>query len=125
MENDMTIAVDAANDIYLVNGDIATSAGNDARAQIISAIIRTRRGELQLDTDRGIPYLETIFNSAGKRWLDLWEGSVRTAIRECEFVDSILSFDYSIDYERSSVSYRAVVKTVDGDTIEVAQGQGI
>ena len=119
MEDNMTLSVNEANDIYLVNGDLAVSSGKTAQGQIISAAIRTRRGELQLDTERGIPYFETVFESPSKDNIDLWESSVRDTIMGFNFVESIEKFDIQMDYERNVLRYSAKVKTVDGDILSV------
>lgn len=119
MEKSMTIAVNDSNDIYLVNGDIALVTDKSAREQIIAAAIRTRRGELQLDLDRGIPYFETVFKSPSKDNLDIWEASVRDTITEFDFVSSIKNFTYEIDYERNILRYHATIVTTDEDIIEL------
>jgi len=119
MEDNMTLSVNEANDIYLVNGDLAVSSGKTAQGQIINAAIRTRRGELQLDTERGIPYFETVFESPSKDNIDLWESSVRDTIMGFDFVESIEKFDIQMDYERNVLRYSAKVKTVDGDILSV------
>ena len=117
MKENLTIAVNQSNDIYLVNGDIATADGTDARAQIISAILNTRRGELQLDTERGIPYFETVFDSP--RNVQLWRAYCMMAVNDLEFVSSILSFDYEIDYSRSMLKYNMRIRMTDGEEVSV------
>ena len=119
MRDSLTIAVNDDNDIYLVNGDIAMADGKDARAQIISAALRTRRGELQLDTERGVPYFETIFQSGSHYNIQLWEAYVRKTVSEFDFVKSISSFDYDIDYKIGIIRYTLVVEGTDGTQIVV------
>lgn len=119
MRDDLTIAVNEDNDIYLVNGDIAMADGKDARAQIISAALRTRRGELQLDTERGVPYFETIFQSGSRYNIQLWEAYVRKTVSEFDFVKSISSFVYDIDYKTGIIRYTLVVEGTDGAQIVI------
>lgn len=120
MKESYTIAVNGENDIYLVNGDIATAEGDTARAQIISAAIRTRMGELQLDTKRGIPYFDTIFRSGSTTNVQLWEAYVRKTVNEFDFVQSIESFDYEIDYTTGIIRYTLVAKSTEGQNITIA-----
>ena len=120
MKDSYTIAVNDENDIYLVNGDIATADGKDARTQIISAALRTRRGELKLDIDRGIPYFETIFQSGNRSNVQLWEAFVRKTVNEFDFVKSIKSFDYNIDYNTGTITYTLIAEGTDGDEIVIA-----
>lgn len=119
MRDSLTISVNGENDIYLVNGDISMADGNDARSQIISAALRTRRGELQLDTERGVPYFETIFQSGSRYNIQLWEAYVRKTISEFDFVKSISSFDYDIDYKTGIIRYTLVIEGTDGTQIVI------
>lgn len=119
MDEKLTIAVNGQNDIYLLNGDIALARGKDAEAQIISAVVRTRKGELQFDTTRGIPYFETIFNSASQQYVSLWEANVMKAITELDFVKTVVSFEHKIDYAARHIKYICKVKTRDDEEIEV------
>lgn len=119
MKESYTIAVNGENDIYLVNGDIGMADGNDARAQIISAALRTRRGELQLDTERGVPYFETIFQSGSSYNIQLWEAYVRKTVSEFDFVKSISSFEYDIEYNTGIIRYTLVAEGTDGEQIVV------
>lgn len=120
MKESYTIAVDGTNDIYITNGDIATIDGNDARAQIISAALRTRRGELKLDIERGIPYFETVFQSGNRNNIQIWEAFVRKTVNEFEFVKSIKSFDFNVDYNTGIITYVLVAEGTDGSDIIVA-----
>ena len=120
MKESYTLAVDSDNDIYLVNGDLATTEGKNARTQIISAALRTRRGELKLDIDRGIPYFETIFQSGNRSNIQLWEAFVRKTVNEFNFVKSIKSFDYNVDYNTGTITYTLIAEGTDGDEIVIA-----
>lgn len=119
MKESYTIAVNCENDIYLINGDIAMVDGKDAKAQIISAALRTRRGELQLDTERGIPYFDTIFQSGSRYNTQLWEAYVRKTVMEFDFVKSISSFDYDIDYKTGMIKYTLAIEGTDGTQIVI------
>ena len=73
-----------------VTHDIRTVDGVEAYAVIIGDAIRTVRGELQLDTERGVPYFETVFKSVNG--IDIWKGDVRKRVLALSFVSSIDSF---------------------------------
>lgn len=109
-----TFSTDSSNDLHLdQNGQIAISSGRNAYGEIITAAIRTLVGELQLDIERGVPYLSTSFggNIAG------WKASVRNIINRYDFVNSIESFNYTID--GNVLNYKIVIDTDDGEvTVE-------
>ena len=106
------------NDIYLVNGQLALADGVSAYAQTIEAVVLTRRGELQLDTEAGIPYFETIF--ASRNAVGAWAAAVRAAVSALPFVDSILSFDYSFNHAAKTLDYTMRVATDLGVTVASA-----
>lgn len=93
----------------------ATVDGKEAIAQVVEAILKTQRGELQLDTDRGIPYFETVFTS--RRYAPLWASYMEDAIRGCEYVKSLDNFTYAPNGE--TMNYRADFTTVNGETESV------
>ena len=85
--------------------------GKQAYADIIGDAIRTVRGELQLDTERGVPYFETVFKSANG--IDIWKNDVRKRVLEFPFVKSIDSFDVS--YANRKLEYTMHLTTDAGD----------
>ena len=99
-----------------VTHDIKTADGVEAYAVIIGDAIRTVRGELQLDTERGVPYFETVFKSVNG--IDIWKNDVRKRVLECPFVKSIDSFDVS--YANRKLEYTMRLTTDAGD-VTVAQ----
>lgn len=103
-----------------VTHDIKTVDGVEAYAVIIGDTIRTVRGELQLDTDRGVPYFETVFKSVNG--IDIWKNDVRKIVNGLSFVKSIVSFDVSWDPVSRKLNYEMVVETDDG---EVTVGQSL
>lgn len=106
------------NDIYMVSyvgadGKTRQSLGAvadlDAYTQTLEAVVETLKGELQLDTDAGIPYFETIF--ASNRYIDEWAMSVRNAVRAKPFVVSIDYFEYDFNPTLNKLSYEMDVTT--------------
>ena len=85
--------------------------GKQAYADIIGDAIRTVRGELQLDTERGVPYFETVFKSVNG--IDIWKNDVRKRVLKFPFVKSIDSFDVS--YANKKLEYTMRLTTDTGD----------
>ena len=94
-----------------VTHDIRTVDGVEAYAVVIGNAIRTVRGELQLDTERGVPYFETVFKSVNG--IDIWKNDVRKRVLEFPFVKSIDSFDVS--YANKKLEYTMRLTTDAGD----------
>ena len=89
-----TFSQDSHNDIRIgSDGQFATVDGLDAYSAVIADVVRTVRGELQLDMERGVPYFETVFKSVNG--IDIWKNDVRKRILELPFVKSIDSFEAS------------------------------
>ena len=97
--------------VDLVTHDIRTVDGVEAYAVVIGDAIRTVRGELQLDTERGVPYFETVFKSVNG--IDIWKNDVRKRVLEFPFVKSIDSFDVS--YANKKLEYTMHLTTDAGD----------
>lgn len=104
-------------DISLTSaGDFQFSTDKSAYGMILEDAIRTLEGEMQLDTERGIPYQRTIWQA--RRNLAVWEIYVRETISSYSFVINIEDFTTSID-EDGALAYSVTVKTDDG-TVEVS-----
>lgn len=110
------------NDIRVVNGTFATATGTAAYANIIECVIRTRLGELPLDTGRGIPYFETVFQSS--RLVGDFEDALRKRVEDLYFVEEVVSVETSLDRERGVLSYTAVIRIADGEEIDVSGSVG-
>lgn len=117
-----TFAKDSDGNVIIdaVTHDIKTVDGVEAYAVIIGDKIRTVRGELQLDTERGVPYFETVFKSVNG--IDIWKNDVRKIVNGLSFVKSIVSFDVSWNPLSRKLNYEMVVETDDG---EVTVGQSL
>lgn len=103
----------ASNDICIDDsGDIALASGLDAYATIIADEIRTCLGELQLNTEVGIPYFETIFK--GVNAVSIWRMYVTRATTALPFVKNIRSMDVEIDSQSKVLSYTMEVETDEG-----------
>ena len=110
------------NDIRAVNGRLVMTSGKAAHANIIECAVRTRLGELPLDTEQGIPYFETVFQSS--RLTPEFESALRSRIEELYFVEEVVDLSTEFDRDRSTVNYTATVRTVDGDVITLSNAIG-
>lgn len=108
-----TFAKDSYGNVIVdpVTHDIRTVDGVEAYAIVIGDAIRTVRGELQLDTERGVPYFETVFKSVNG--IDIWKNDVRKRVLEFPFVKSVDSFDVS--YANRKLEYTMRLTTDAGD----------
>lgn len=96
------------NDIGVdVYGNIQMSADGSAVKDIVDAIVKTHRGEMQLAINRGIDYEKTVF--AHRMYLPIWESQVREAVLSCEGVVSIESFAY--DIVDDELQYTIIIQT--------------
>ena len=103
------------NDIFLSSGQIAMATGKDAYRTAIECAIRTRLGELPLDTEQGIPYFETVFQSS--RLVSDFEAALRARIEEFTFVEEVEEISTNFDRVRGVLSYSVTVSTTDGGEI--------
>lgn len=113
-----TIARNADNDIYLdFTGQIAMANGIQALEQIAKAAILTVKGELQYNTEGGIPYFETVFKSQNNIYL--WRAYVLRRIRQFAWVKDITSFEYSVDNTEHTINYSITIVTNDERSVSV------
>lgn len=104
-------------DISLTSaGDFQFSADKSAYGTILEDAVRTLEGEMQLDTERGIPYQRTIWQSS--RNLAVWEIFMREAVSRYPFVVNIEDFTVNVD-GNGALSYTMTILTDDG-TVEVS-----
>ena len=114
-----TFSQDSHNDIRIgSDGQFATVDGLDAYSAVIADVVRTVRGELQLDTGAGVPYFETVFDSVNG--IDIWKSEVRKRVLALSFVRSIDSFSASWKTGNHTLSYSMTVST-DNGTVTISQ----
>ena len=108
-----TLNQTSRNDIYLTSdGDLSLTDGRKAYGYILADAMRTVRGEVQLDTSKGIPYQTTVWEN--RKRLGLWKHYVQELIGGYDFVVSITSFEASIDGS-GILNYDMTVETKDGE----------
>ena len=110
------------NDIHLSGGTFAMRSGREAYSEIIESAVRTRVGELPLDTAQGIPYFETVFQSTNK--IPDFESAIRARIEELYFVEGVTSLATDFDRENGVLRYTVTVETTDGESVTVESGIG-
>lgn len=92
-----TIAPDGNNDMTILNGKFVYHSDILAYSDILKAAMLTQRSELQLDTDRGIPYFETAFYSTSR--IESWANAVRRTTNSFPWVVRIIDFVYNFVVE--------------------------
>lgn len=118
-----TLEQNSAHDIVLkANGDFAFVEGIDSYAVIIADSVRTLIGELQLDIEAGIPWLETVFNSPNE--IPLWKHNVSKTVLAYPFVTSVTSIVTEIIPDPKIMKYTLTVATGLGN-VEVSGSTNI
>lgn len=106
---------DASNDIFIDSStsDISTVSGKKAYAIIIRDAVRTLVGELQYNTDVGVPYMETVFDNPS--FIGMWKSRVQETVYSFDFVKAIT--DFTVVFQPSSriLTYSLTFTTDDGD----------
>ena len=92
-------------------GDIAVDA--EARAQCVRTRLLLCQEEWFLDTDAGVPYLQSIMVKPAN--LPLAESLIKTTILETPGVDSITSFEMLFDTATRQITVNVTVKTLFDD----------
>lgn len=85
-----------------------------ALLNVVSNVARTMRFELQYNLNKGIPYMQTIFQDATK--VALWASYMQEAILAVDKVKGISYFDIKYDPSKSLLSYTAGILTEYGST---------
>jgi hypothetical protein len=104
------------HDLYLdSSGQIAMVESKVCHAQIIESVILTVSGEIQLNTNKGIPYFTTVFES--RMYLKSWKTAVENAVSKLDFVSLIEEFNCR--FLDDTLYYDMTVFTNDGERVIV------
>lgn len=106
-----SLLTDENNDIYLKNFGLAFGEDKEAVAQIVTNVLRLQQGELQYDTDKGIPYLETVLGDNPD--VQVWSSYMIDAIKGIEYVEQVDAFNVKI--EGDTLKYGAKISTIYGE----------
>lgn len=115
-----TLAQGAKNDISVgADGLLSTVLGKNAYEQIVAAAIRTLTGELQLDLERGVPWMSTML--ARKNRTEIWKHWVEKRVAEFDFVERVKSFTVDFDADAHTVKFRLVIASKDDGEVAIEQ----
>lgn len=108
------------NDLYLDDaGNLAMydSVGNtvsniEAVLAVVKNVVQTHKFELQLDVQRGIPYMSTIFESA--TLVAIWQSKMIEAIEDVDNVNFVELFNATYDRKTKVLHYECRISTTFG-----------
>lgn len=106
------------NDLVINDGYFVVAYDKDACAHIIADVVRTLEGELQLDTEAGIPYERTIWSSIKN--VALWKHYATQAVSRLPFVSEITSFTTEL-IGGNILSYELNITLTTDETVTVRQ----
>jgi hypothetical protein len=120
MKYKMTTFGMSNGDLAIKNGKFSLVGGKDCYLIEIHTAVKTLKGEILLAPSMGIPYFDTVFNVDHVNGIYVWAKRVRDLVMSFDFVESIISFDYSVS-DRMILNYTLVVKTDDGIVTDTSQ----
>ena len=100
------------NDMYLVEGQVALCEGKARHAEVLASVMRTVRGEIELDIEEGLPFFSTVF---GYRQAEAMAIEIESRARQLDFVKEIRDFRWSVNDQKGTFSYKLTVLTEDGE----------
>lgn len=103
-----TIAINENNDIYLTpSGNISIKTDIEALGDILVNKTQTNRGELQFNEEKGIDFLNTIFNSPAE--IEFFESELINQIEDTDNVQNVYNFES--ETKNGIYSYKADIIT--------------
>ena len=107
-----TISINDSNDIYLTSsGNLAIDTDINAMGDIFVNKSQTRKGELLYDTEKGIDFFNTIFNSPS--YPELFQNEVITQLEDTQATQKITS--YESEQNNNVYSYTVKIQTDYGE----------
>lgn len=108
------------NDIVLIESkdnkkDFKLSEDLDALQILVKNVELTNRFELQYNMEKGIPYMQTIFQDSTR--VSLWSSYVQEAILSIDGVTGISFFDVKYIPETKTLNFIAGINTNFGEII--------
>lgn len=113
----MDIALTTDHDLQVSNFDLSLLTGVEAIRQRILIHLLTFKGEWFLDTDRGVPYYQTIFQKGITK--EVVDSVIRQEITKVPGVKSISSFTSTHNNSTRAYTCTFVVISTMNETIEV------
>lgn len=108
----LDLKLDASRDLALSSGDAVLVDGAERVRQGIGIALRIWRGEYFLNSDTGVPYLDTILVKNPSR--ASIEAALRSVIRDVDGVESVDSMSITIDRQARSLAVSFAATTGDG-----------
>lgn len=109
-----TLAVDGNNDIYIArDGNLALNTGLLAVQETCAQAAKAQLGEMVLDTQRGIPNFQTVWN--GKPNIAQFEAYLRRTLLGVQGVIGIT--ELTITVESDILTYSASITTIYGSGV--------
>lgn len=113
-------ALQTLNDLYLDENnnlamfdDINVNLTNiEALLAVIKNVVQTHRFELQLDMNKGIPYMQTIFENS--TLVSLWRSYMIEAIEDVENVNFVEYFNTTYDPTTYTLKYECIINSAFG-----------
>ena len=113
-------AVDTLNDLYLDDNNNLAMLDNTndnltnikALLAVIKNVVQTHRFELQLDMNKGIPYMQTIFENS--TLVSLWKSYMIEAIEAVENVNFVEYFNTTYDPKTYTLKYECTINSAFG-----------
>jgi hypothetical protein len=103
-----TISTNKDNDIFIDGyNNIAMSEDIQAVSNIVLNKVRTNLGELQFNSNIGVPYFTTIFCSSPN--FALWQKFVEDSALSLDNVTEIVQFETELN--KNKLSYTMTIKT--------------
>lgn len=103
-----TMSINENNDIYLTpSGNISIKTDIEALGDILVNKTQTNRGELQFDEEKGIDFLNTIFNSPAE--IEFFESELINQIEDTDNVQNVYNFES--ETKSGIYSYKADIIT--------------
>lgn len=95
--------------------DIAFVHNKEAVKNIADAVVKTRKGELQFNTTRGIPYFQNVFR-VDTNYVD-WYATVVTSLSRIRGVTNVRSLGYGVEKGPSGrdLKYKVEIETEWGE----------
>lgn len=104
---------DTTGDLAITDGSLTLTSGADAIKQHLKQRLRLVRGEYFLDTDRGVPYYETILVKRPNG--NLVEGVLKSVILGTPGVIELLTFILDFDAATRKLTLSFSVRSTDGE----------
>ena len=106
-------SLNSSNDLYLLNGRIATLQDGNEVLQHVRTRLLTYQAEWVLDTSAGVPYLQRILIKPAN--LSATESIIKSEILQTPGVDSLSAFGLEFNKTTRTLNINFTARTTFGD----------